>query len=230
MPCFFETMGLPVVTGRVNAATDRTGAARVVVVSLLHAPRPTFYLPYEQTTRRLWTLVLRLDGDPAPVLQAVEQRIRALDANAPIRRTGSVDELIDRTLSEQRFRAIITAFFALVAGLLIAAGLYGVTVDAVTCRTREMAVRLALGASAGSVVRLAVQSTVFLGLAGASVGGLVALMCTRPLRRFLFGIGAADLTSYALVMVAVLLVTVVAAWLPARRAARAHPAMILRGE
>jgi predicted permease len=198
--------------------------------SLQQRPQPTFYLPFEQTTRRLWAFVLQLEGESGPILQAVQDRIHSLDANVPVRRTGSVDNLIERTLSEQRFRALITAFFAVVAGLLVAAGLYGVTADAVTRRMREMAIRLALGASERSVVRLAVRSTLLLGLAGVSAGALVALLGTRPLRRFLFGITSTDLGSYSLVIASVLLVTAVAAWLPARRAARAEPAAILRAE
>ncbi len=197
----------------------------------LAQPLPaTFYLPAEQTRRAGFDIVLRVNGDPAAAIAAVRQRIHIVDPTVAIFRAEVVSTLIERTLAPQRFRTAITAFFAIIAALLTGAGLYGVASDAVMRRLREMAIRMALGASGTSVVRLMVRATTTVGLAGALAGVLGARLGARALRPFLYQVGPADPLSYLLVSAAALLLTMLAAWIPARRAARTQPAELLRSD
>jgi hypothetical protein len=198
--------------------------------SLGAAAPPTLYLPAEQTERRGYALVLRVHGDPAAAVEAVRQQMREVDTRVAVGRVDVVADLIANTMAPQRFRTTITAFFAVVAMLLTAAGLYGVTADAATRRLREMAIRIALGATPQSVTQLAVRATVRIGLTGALAGGLLALAATRALVPFLHVIRTTDPLTYVTVITGSLMVSVLAAWIPARRAARIQPAELLRAQ
>jgi predicted permease len=199
-------------------------------LSLQQEPRPTVYLPPAQSGARLIGLAVRVAGDPATAVTQIRSIIQQMDPGVAVRQSVTITSQIERTLADERFRAIITAFFAIVAGLLTAAGLYGVTADAVTRRMRELAIRIALGASEQSVVQLVVRSTLALGCVGVLAGALAALASIRALQPFLFGITGTDVSTYALVMAGVLLVTLLAAWLPARSAALSQPAALLRSD
>jgi ABC-type antimicrobial peptide transport system permease subunit len=188
------------------------------------------YLPPTQSGARLIALAVRIAGDPAAVVTQVRGIVQQMDPGVAVRQSITITAMIERTLADERFRALITAFFAIVAALLTAAGLYGVTADAVTRRMRELAIRMALGASEPSVVKLVVRSTLVLGCLGVSAGAVAALASTRTLQPFLFGISGLDVSTYVLVIAGVLLVTALAAWLPARRAARSQPALLLRAD
>ena len=191
----------------------------------------TFYLPVAQTVRQ-WGLsvVVRTTGDPAALVPNVRDRIRAIDPTVPLARTDVMTDVVHRSLGEYRFRTVVIGFFAIAAWLLAAVGVYGTAAGVVERRVRELAIRMSLGATHGAAVGLLVRSAgrmvvmgVILGLAGAALGA-------RGLRPFLYGVASSDVATYVLVAGFVSLIALLATWLPARRATRIEPAVVLRSE
>jgi putative ABC transport system permease protein len=188
---------------------------------------------YAPLTQRAWnsmTFLLRTTGDAAAMTAPVRAALRDLAPNVPFAGAETMLDSIKRSFAEERYRTMLVSLFGIIAGVLAAVGMYGVTSRAVSQRTREMGIRLALGAGAANVTGLLVRSTLAGVTLGVSVGMLGALFGARALAPFLFGVtprdGAAFGTSIALLAV----ISVAASWLPARRAARVHPAVVLRGE
>jgi ABC-type antimicrobial peptide transport system permease subunit len=138
--------------------------------------------------------------------------------------------LIRRSSSEERYRTLLISLFGALAILLAAIGMYGVTARAVARRTREVGIRLALGATAGRVVRLLVGHTLTGVVTGVAMGLFGSLVAARFLSPFLFGVDAMDPATYAGILALLALVSAVASWLPARRAGRLEVAGVLRGE
>lgn len=193
-------------------------------------PHATFYLPAAQTERMLETLVLRTAGDPVASLSAVRAMIAAVDPAIPIMRADRLSELVSRTLVAERFRTMLLACFALAAMVIAAVGIYGVAAGAVARRTRELAIRMAVGATPASVLRLMVLGLLALAGGGVIAGLFAARLATHALQPFLHGVSAGDALSHVLVMLLVLVVAAVAAWVPARRATRIELMTTLRTE
>ena len=191
--------------------------------------QPTIYTPLSQRPQQV-DLVLRTSGDPAGIAQPVRDVIQRVAADVAITNVDVVPSLIRRSFAEERFRTALIALFACMAGMLAAVGLYGVTSRAVARRTREVGIRVALGATATSVVGMIVRQTM-VGVAIGSVGGVVAALgASRVLVPYLFGVTARDPVTYAVIIGLLALVSVAASWWPARRAGRVEPAIVLRGE
>jgi ABC-type antimicrobial peptide transport system permease subunit len=140
-----------------------------------------------------------------------------------------MDELVRRSFGEERFRTMLITLFGIMAGVLAVVGMYGVTARAVGRRTREVGIRVALGATPASVIRMVVTHTFGAVLIGVVAGVLVASATSRVLMPYLFGIDAHDPLTYAGIIGLLALVSVIASWLPARRAGRIEPATVLRG-
>jgi predicted permease len=199
-------------------------------VQLDAEPGPIMFLPYREAPVPGMTLVIRAAGAPASVAAAVRSEVRAADRQLPLPEISSISENRAAAVAEPRFRMLLLGGFATAALLLATLGVYGVMAFAVTQRTREIGVRIALGAHARRVfARVLKQGMVLAGL-GVLVGLVGALALTRVLQSLLFGISATD--PVVLIAVAILLgvVTAIGAYLPARRAARIDPAIALREE
>jgi putative ABC transport system permease protein len=191
----------------------------------------TFYLPMAQSTRQ-WgiSLVARSDGDQAVLIRGIRDRVRTIDPAVPIARVDLLSDVVHRSLGEYRFRTVVIGFFAVAAWLLAAVGVYGMAAGAVGRRVRELAIRMSLGATHASAVGLLVRSAVRMVAVGIGAGVVTAAFATRALRPFLYGVTPADRLTYVAVAAFVAAVAVMATWLPARRASRIEPAVVLRNE
>jgi predicted lysophospholipase L1 biosynthesis ABC-type transport system permease subunit len=196
------------------------------------AAPPTFYVTYRErrTSPDEMTFHVRYAGESAAVMAAIRETVSSVDPNLPVVDLQTQDDAIDGALSTERVFAILTGSFAALALLLSAIGLYGALAFFVARRTREIGVRIALGATA-SRIRLAVLRTALAQTAaGVASGAILAIAFTRLLRSQLFGLSALD-PAVLIGAAAVLLATAaVAAWIPARRASSVDPMTALRTE
>ena len=176
------------------------------------------------------TVMVRTTTAPVLVGAAVQAEIRALDAALPVFDVRPLETVLRDRADKQRGVSMLLAAFGLLALLLAALGLYGVMAYAVTKRTREMGVRLALGATPGQLMRLIATDGLHLALTGVAIGGLLALPLAQVLGALIFGVQIADLAAFVGTCALLVAVALVAAVLPARRAARLDPIVALRNE
>jgi len=189
-----------------------------------------YYFPAGQRPQRSMFVVVRTAGDPAALATAARAAVRAIDPDMPVFKLMTMQQVIDDTLVGRRFTVLLLGILAAVALVLAAVGLYGVIAYAVSQRTHEIGIRMALGARVEDVVRMVVRQGLRLAAIGLLVGAVAALATTRFLAGMLFGIGAADPVTFIAIPAILALVALVASWLPARRAARVDPMIALRGE
>jgi putative ABC transport system permease protein len=156
--------------------------------------------------------------------------VRSLDPDLPVYGLQPLSEMVTNSMSQSRFYMLLLGGFAVIALLLAAVGIYGVIAYAVRQRTQEIGIRMALGASRDRVLRMVVGQGMVLALVGAVAGLLGAFVATRGMRSLLFEVSASDPATYAGVALVLVAVAAVAAYLPARRAARTEPNLALRGE
>jgi predicted permease len=191
--------------------------------SVDEALRATFYLPAAQAKERVMdAVVLRTRGDPRDQIPAIRNSIAQADPSLAISRVDRLSDLVDATLVTERFRLMLLAVFSAAAMLLASIGIVGVALNTVTRRTRELAIRMAVGAAPATAIRLAMSATLRASLGGAAVGVVLALGAARALRPFLYGVSSADPLTYAGVIVLIAVVSGIATWIPARRSARIH--------
>jgi len=202
----------------------------VRLTSLDTAARHTLYWPQEQVPNSFMTLMVRASGPPQALVPAVRSALAALDPELPPGMFRTLEDVVEGSLERQRFLLRLLMAFAGVAMLLAAVGVYGVMSYSVVERVPEVGVRLAVGASPEDIVRLVLREGVALGLSGVALGVVVAGAAAGALRGLLFEVGPRDPASLAAVSVLLLLATISAAWLPARRAARVDPIKALRVE
>jgi putative ABC transport system permease protein len=193
-------------------------------------PRPELYIPYRQLQYGGMTIALRTAGDPLALAEPFKREIRALDQALPVSEIRTVTELVAGTLAQRRFNTTLFLVFAGVALLLAAIGVYGVIAYTVSRRTREIGIRMALGAGRREVATTVVSAGVRLVGVGIVIGLGGALLLTRLLSGMLFGVSAFDPLTFGAVALAVLAVAVVACLVPARRATRVDPMVALRTE
>ena len=191
---------------------------------------PVYYEASSQVPARpMWVLV-RTHADAQSVISAVRKEIRELDPDVPVARVGTMAEALSESVSLPRFRALLMGIFAATALLLAAIGIYGVIAYSVTQRTQEIGVRMALGATAASVLRLVVGQGSRLALLGIALGLAGALGLSRVLKTMLFGVTSTDPLTFGAVIVILGTVTILASLIPAFRAARVDPVIALRHE
>jgi putative ABC transport system permease protein len=181
-----------------------------------------------QLPSRNMILVVRTD-QPVPGLPAaIRRRIAELDGTVALPRITPVAEALDRYLLQRRFQTILLGLFSAIALLLAAVGTYGLLQHNVAQRTREIGVRMAVGAASHRVIAMILRQGLMVALPGLALGIVAALWLSDALSALLFGVPASDLTSIALTSGILLLTTLVASYVPARRAANVDPMVALR--
>jgi putative ABC transport system permease protein len=191
-------------------------------------PRPEFYQPLAQRPFSSMAFVVRTEGDPRNIVPSVRSAVASLDSALPVSKVATMDEHVERALSSPRFMSTLIAAFGVLALALAIVGIYGVMSYAVTERTRELAIRSALGARRSDVLALVIGRALGLSAAGVAAGLLVSVLLSRTLSGLLFGVGAIDVATFAGASVLLLAVAVLAAAVPAARAMRIDGSQVLR--
>jgi putative ABC transport system permease protein len=191
---------------------------------------PAYYMPFAQSYGQRMFLVARTSGDAAPLTTALLREVRSIDRGVTLAWTGTLDELMQRTVAQPRFDTMLLVLFASIALLLAAVGIYGLIAYTVAQRTHEIGVRMALGAGRGDVVGMVLQQGGSLAVAGIACGLAGAFALTRLLGAMLFGVGATDTATFVCAAVALLAVVLAATLVPALRATRISPVAALRYE
>ncbi len=176
------------------------------------------------------SLVVRTASEPLALAESVRREAQALDNAVPVFGVGAAEQTLSQTVAQPRFNLILLGLFALVALSLAAVGIYGVLANAVRQRTREMGVRLALGARPGAVFRLVIGQGMGLAIVGIGIGLCGAFAMTRYLESLLYEVKPTDPLTFGGVVILLLIVALLACWIPARRATKVDPLVTLRHE
>jgi predicted permease len=192
--------------------------------------QPHLYLPILQSPGYAMAVYVRTEGNPAGLTQALREQVQAVDPNLPLFGERTMEDLVSASLGQRRFAMQVVGLFGVLALFLAGIGIYGVMAYSVTQRTREIGIRLALGASTGNILRWLLQQGMRLTLIGVGVGLLGALALTRLLRGLLFGIAPTDLLTYGGLTLLLAGVALLACYIPARRATKVDPLVALRYE
>jgi putative ABC transport system permease protein len=199
--------------------------------TLEQQPWPEIFIPYPQALLPLSaTFVLRTGADPSAFAGPVRQAVQAVDKDQSVSNLQTIDDTMASSTAPQWFRTLLVGLFALLAVALAAIGVFGVMAYAVSQRTREIGIRVALGANPSDILALAVGQGMFVAAIGMAIGILGAVSLTRFLSSFLYDVKPTDLVTF---VAAVLLLTgtaLLACYIPARRAARVDPLVALRNE
>jgi putative ABC transport system permease protein len=198
--------------------------------SLADAPRADLYFPFEHGPAAATTLFLRTTGDPAAALAPVRVALRELEPDVLVVAARTMDDLAAESAAVTRLVMRLLAGFALLALVLAAVGIYGVTAYSVRRRTRELGTRLALGARRQDIVRLVLQEGAVMTLTGLAIGLAGALTAARSLGSVLYGVSAGDPVSVAVSALVLGAAALLACGLPAIRASRVDPARTLASE
>jgi putative ABC transport system permease protein len=200
------------------------------LVSLRLAPKPQIYVPHEQFAIQSMSIFVRTQLDSQLLTNALRRAVTEIDKDVPVYRTRTFADYMAGSIAQPRLNAMLVGLFALIALLLATAGIFGVMSYSVTERTREIGIRLALGAQRYDVFRLVVgQGMRFVGV-GLLLGLIGVFACTRLLQSLLFGVGATNLLTILSVTVLLAFVAFIACWWPARRASVVDPVIALRSE
>ncbi len=268
---YFQTLGVPLVKGRLFDERDKADAPGVVLINksladrvfagrdpigrrlsytginstpdlvigvvgdvkttgLDQAIKPVLYYPYRQSTSLGASLVVRTTTDPAALAGAIRNECRALEPDIVIFNVRTMEEMISASPASfmRRFPALLIGIFAAVALLLASVGIYGVVSYSVRQQTRDIGVRMALGAQASDILKMVLRQGLALALAGLAIGVAAALALMRLLGTMLYEVSANDPATFALVIATLAIVALLACWIPARRATKVDPMVALR--
>ena len=271
---YFQTMGIPLLSGRLVTEQDVTNNSRYVLINEALAkrfwpgedpvgkristivssgqqvpwqtivgvvgnvrhlgldiePRPEIY--YHTNTQPPFgpVVVIRTTSDPKRLISIARAKVRELDRDVPISNVNTMEQLVAQSVAQRRFGMFLLGIFALLALVLAAIGIYGVVSYSVTQRTQEIGVRMALGASAADVMKMVLRNGMSLALIGVGLGLAGAWVLTRLMSKLLFEVTPTDVTTFALVSVGLVVVALLACYLPARRAMNVDPLEALRYE
>jgi putative ABC transport system permease protein len=188
------------------------------------------YEPHTQQTYPAMTLVVRTAGDPTDFTAAIRNAVLQLDQEQPISNVRTLAQFLSTSFAQQQFSMLLLGVFAAVALVLAAVGIYGVLSYAVAQRTHEIGIRMALGAGQREVLKLVVGHGMLLTLLGVAAGLAAAFALTRLMKTLLFGVSANDPMTFSLIALLLLIVALLACWIPARRATKVDPMIALRFE
>ncbi|MBV9007900.1 MAG: ABC transporter permease [Verrucomicrobia bacterium] len=200
------------------------------LTSLRESAQPQVYIPHSQFAIPMMSLFVRSTVNPSSLTTSLRNVVAELDKDVPVYRPRPLAEYVSSSIAQPRFNAILVALFAAIALLLAAAGIFGVMSYAVTQRTHEIGIRLALGAQRRDVLRLIFGEGMRLVAIGSVLGILAVFIVSRLLASMLFGIGATDLPTIISVTIVLALSAFLACWWPARRASSVDPVIALRSE
>jgi putative ABC transport system permease protein len=198
--------------------------------SLIDELPPAVYFPHPDLAYSFMTLVIRTDGEPSAIAPAVQREIRGLDPNQPVSDVRTMNQVMSEWVARSRFNTLLLALFAALATLLSAVGIFGVMNYSVALRTREIGLRLAVGAQPRQVLMLILKQGFVLTVVGVVFGLAAAFALTRLLSGLLFGVTAVDVTTFTTISLLLVVVSLLACYLPARRAMRIDPLRALRYE
>jgi ABC-type antimicrobial peptide transport system permease subunit len=205
-------------------------AGTTKVRTLGESPRPFLYRSFTQLYPSFLTAVVQTPDNAEEILQVAFRTLRELDPEMVVVETKTMDEHFGVMLLPAKLGSLLSALFAVVALTLAAIGLYGVVSYAVARRSREVGIRMSLGAEPGRVVRQMVREGMTLAAAGAAVGLILAFLGAQVLRSLLFRVQAVDPLTFLAVPALLIGLALVASWLPARRASRVDPVRALKAE
>jgi predicted permease len=203
---------------------------RVKQDSLDAEPRIAFYRPQPQAPSRAMTVVLRTHADPLVLARAAKREIQELDADLPMYAVRSMQQLMAQSLAPRHFLESLLTLFAALALVLAALGTYGMVAHQVSQGTREIGIRIALGATRQAILGMVLVRGMTLAVCGVGIGMAVALALTRLIRGMLFGVDALDAVSFVSTALLLVLVGGLASYIPAHRAALTDPLTSLRSE
>jgi len=202
-------------------------------VGLNSDPFPEFYVPFTQAPQR-WArprvLFIRAKSDLLSLVAAVKDQIWAVDKDQTIWAVRTMEEILARSLAPRRFNLLLVGAFAALALVLASVGIYGVISYAVSQRTREIGIRMALGAEPRAVLQMVVRQGMSLTLVGVALGLVAALALTRVMKGLLFSVSTTDPATFALITLLLVVVALIASYIPARRATKVDPLVALRQE
>ncbi len=224
------TVGRPGPTTKWNTIVGVVG--NVKEDKLESEDHPLVYRPVSQLSSLSFSIVVRTRADVAvaQVGGEITKAVQAVDPNLPVFLVRSMQDIMRQAESQRRFAMMLLGLFAVVALALASIGVYGVVSYAVGQRTREIGIRLAIGATRADILRLVIGQGIVLAMAGVGVGLLGSAFLTRLLHDFLFGVSATDLATYASAPLMLAAIALLATWWPARRASRVDPLIALRYE
>lgn len=222
---------------RINVVTGPESFREIVGVvadvkqkGLTQEITPHVYEPFSQAPDRFMTLLVRSAHDAATLVPTIRNKVFELDSELPLQRVSTLDTVISNSIRQQHFASVVLSVFAVVALVLALAGLYGVVSYAVAQRTRELGIRVVLGAQVNDVLTLVLKQGMTFVLLGEVVGILGALAVTKLLSGLLFGVTPTDALTFATVAISLFLVALLACYVPARRATKVDPLKALRYE
>ncbi len=228
-----NVLGKRMKVGGDEDAPWRTVVGVVADVKQYGPDRPgtaAIYLPHAQNAASFMTLVVRTDGDPAAMIGAIRRVVQSLDPDQVPTNAATMEEVMADSIQTRRFSMILLGAFAALALVLAAVGIYGVMSYAVAQRTRELGIRMALGAQTSDVLRLIFRNALGLAAAGVFIGAVGAFGLTRFMKSLLFEVAPTDITTFAVVSAGLTMVAMLACYLPARRATKVNPLVALRKE
>jgi putative ABC transport system permease protein len=191
---------------------------------------PMAFLPQSQHQTFELSFVARTSVEPSLLLPLLRQAVWSVDPNVPVTRMKTMASLVAESGSQERYRTLLMILFAVTAVVLAAGGVFGVAAQGVARQTRELGIRLALGARENSLLGMVLRGSMLMAVAGTTAGLLLAMWTSRFLSSFLFAIEASDPLTYGLAAMLLIAVCVVASLLPAKRASRVDPVEVLRAE
>jgi putative ABC transport system permease protein len=221
---------LIVYLGEDQSPWEIVGVINDVRTNVAEPPQPTMYFPYAQMPYRFMVLAARTHADPKSMIETIRQTVSALDPDQPIYQARTLDQLLEQNLVPWRFSMTLLCIFAGLALSLAAAGIYGVMAYLLVQRTHELGIRMALGAQPRDVLGLVISHGAKLALIGVTTGLIASLALTRLMSVLLFQVSTYDPATFVAMALVLVLVALLACYIPARRATKVDPTTALRCE